>query len=383
MQAKETLSEESLVEPKVVDQKPRASLEPVQVLEEYIAQHNAEVVNLYPEDRKYFHATFGCPRQAGVQAANFINAFLLAIASNRTLVFSYGGFVKWINQGENTQEECERAFVFPDWVPQRKEIFPNGSNSTAVAGARAKPENVGDYELLKYTKSWGLSIFKGEWLGIMNLLDDEASEHYTTAFGLEKPIKDDERIKKLYSLGPLFLYGMLFSEVFPFQPALMQSVQSDVPIWAQNDNVFSMALHSRHMYEDDDGSDVFKEMRCIETVLKQQNTKERCILYLMADRPATVQAISNQTASKFNCTVAMVSQHEQVKDHAIAEHGAFAGMGYYQDVVLAAHAKDAFIGKKRSSSAFVAMMMEYQRRMKAWEAGEDYTTPMGRCKSWW
>jgi len=142
--------------------------------------------------------------------------------------------------------------------------------------------------------------------------------------GLSKPIKDDERIQKLYAEGPLFLYGMIFHRSFSFKSDL-------VPTWAHDPDVFSIGLHSCHLGNDLVGSDVTSLVDCINKLqaLPQANGK-RCLLYVMSDREATIANLGNHTGH--NCTVAAVTRAEKDKHRRPGprEHGPFAGVGFFK-----------------------------------------------------
>jgi len=52
---------------------------------------------------------------------------------------------------------------------------------------------------------------------------------------------------------------------------------------------------------------------------------------------------------------------------AKTEHGVFAGVGYFQDLLVTSQARSAFMSRFRSSSLIPYELMEYNRRMEAWE----------------
>jgi len=363
---------------------------PMQVLDEYISQHSADALRQQPDGRQYMLATFACPRQAGVETANFMNAFLLAVASNRTMLFRYGGISLWRKNGENDISVCQQAFDFADWMPRFDDVFPNGTKALDLPGRAREVQQVGNATLLKYTKSWSLSMIPGEWRGLLNLTHDDASYHYTTAMGLKSPLQADSRVQNLYAEGPLFLYGMLFGRCFSFTQSILDSVQPDLPSWAHDSNVLSIALHSRHLNDDLVGANVTREVKCVQQILTSQQQKQqqqqRCLLYIMSDRAATVTNLARDARDLYNCTVVLVSrtQEESTAEHVgPSEHGPFAGLGYFQDVALSMHADTALVGQARSSTSFLAVMMEYRRKLVAWEGGDDdddeMIKPLARC----
>jgi len=362
----------------------------MQAFDDYIAEHGADAVRKSPENRQYMRARFACPRQAGNYILDFSNSLLLAIASNRTLLFKYDatksrGYTDWMANNENSEEYCRKGLDFAEWMPRLAEVFPNESdwvNLTVELPGKPPATPVGDAVILQNTRTWGLSLFPGEFNGLMNLEDDEASDHFTESMGLLKPIKDDDRVHKLYSEGHHFLYGMLFHRSFSFTKDLIESVQPDIPSWTNDSDVFSIGLHSRHVGEEDDGSDVTELVDCVQKLQRMpEATSKRCLVYAMSDRAATVANLANHAGH--NCTVASVTREADVKavKSGPQEHGPFAGVAFFQDVALVMHAKSALVGRLRSSTSFLLSSMEYRRKLEAWEKGLENPHNFGRCRS--
>jgi hypothetical protein len=69
--------------------------DPVRILrEEYIVWHSDDTLGkegIYRDDRKYIVVAYNCPHQAGNGMTLFLNSFLLAVLTNRTLLWQSDG----------------------------------------------------------------------------------------------------------------------------------------------------------------------------------------------------------------------------------------------------------------------------------------------------
>lgn len=169
-----------------------------------------------------------------------------------------------------------------------------------------------------------------------------------------------QALRELYSLGVEYFYGMAFRYLFRFSDRIMQSVPEEYrgrdgtesnPSSAAD--VFTVALHSRHTDDKDDGCDVDKELNCLRQILSDRRQQMLpCRVLAMADRECTLASLrsaleqpatentpsillpplsagGNGTDSKNNdlqapvCTIE-IAQHE-VDKGIHDEHGPFAG----------------------------------------------------------
>jgi hypothetical protein len=140
-------------------------------------------------------------------------------------------------------------------------------------------------------------------------------------------------------------------------------------------------LHSRHMRQADNGSDVQNEIKCLDYLLgTRENDKVPCTVYIMSDRPNTIENLRPYLLQR-DCKVVVAAQPDApvVKDNDLAEHGPFAGAGFFRDLVVVSQARSAFIGHTRSSSALVDELIEYDRRNNAWVIEDELLDPLTRC----
>jgi len=248
------------------------------------------------------------------------------------------------------------------------------------------------------------------------------------------------RARVLYEWGTPFVYGMIFHSVFNFSQAVLDSSvpeyshpdaesgaddsrrttslrkqqpqqqhqqEEDKENWVDfrghgNYN-YSVAIHSRHPLSRDDGCDVTRELTCLNSILPSLEEEEypySCLVFIMADRQCTLSTLSQHllTGSQGGrkCTVALTSQQKEhrrpsklekkKRRPAFSEHGPFAGVGYFRDVIVALRATQSQYDQQkhttntavavtledhpdntiRSSSSFLLALLDYQQKMTAW-----------------
>jgi hypothetical protein len=178
--------------------------------------------------------------------------------------------------------------------------------------------------------------------------------------------------KDLYSQGADVLYCMLFRASFRFSDTLLRETTLSSSHIIPNNITFSVALHSRHSNKQDNGCDITKEQACLQLLLDSaaQQTLD-CHVFVMADRTCTIQRVS-EFLRKTTCRVE-TANHDEGQSWR-SEHGPFAGVGYFQDWILASRARSAFVGTRRSSSHLIQELIAYDRRM------EGNVQPLLECK---
>ena len=226
-----------------------------------------------------------------------------------------------------------------------------------------------------------------------------------------------ETAQGLASYGLDFLYGMLFRETFALRPSLLPpeyyraqegkissptllSHAPGPPKYGNIDDktrasqragdIFSLALHSRHPRPGIRGNDISNEIYCLNQLLNESMYPERdCIIYLLSDRNQTIHEIRTFLSHNFHNCRAFVASKTHVPGNyntssspssPIREHGPFSGLGFFQDLVVAAHARSGFIGhERRSSSTLLLELIEYDRHMEA-QAADSSATVQGQLE---
>jgi hypothetical protein len=160
---------------------------------------------------------------------------------------------------------------------------------------------------------------------------------------------------KDHHLAAGFLYGMLFHSAFSFSTA----VSPYNPEQVHND-VATFAIHSRHVKFDDDGSNVRKEVECMQQAFSM-NSSRPCHVYVLSDRVATTQRLVD-ASREIGCSVSAVN-HTTVDESSswLVEHGPFAGAGFFRDLALASRARHGLIGGHRSSTLLLEEIILYRK----------------------
>ena len=145
---------------------------------------------------------------------------------------------------------------------------------------------------------------------------------------------------------------------------------------------FTVGLHSRHAEKENDGSNVHEEVQCLDKLLSTRPDESiPCAVFIMSDRPATTQNITNYLQKSSNCASISVSPDPSFVRNLsqTSEHGLFAGAGFFRDLALVSQARSGYVVTARSSSALLVEFMEYKRRSEAWQHGEEPLKPLQRC----
>ena len=192
-----------------------------------------------------------------------------------------------------------------------------------------------------------------------------------------------DRAKILFKSGTLFAYGALFHTAFDLAPELLPNTTLLNQIPSTDNGGISLALHSRHQKNEDDGTDNTVPEKCLvkahETVRQltpntnTNNNTSSCALIALSDRDVTVDLLA-QKAQSLNCSH-VKAEHKQ-GTFFLKEHGPHAGIGFWQDLALASQATGAFVSTKHSSASdLFAISLRYQRAKKGLTA----KTPLVFC----
>lgn len=185
---------------------------------------------------------------------------------------------------------------------------------------------------------------------------------------------------------------MLFRHTFIFTDRILESIHPRVAgsvnrtidgtnaDEATNPTNLTIGIHSRHNNPEKDGSDISREVACIDMIFEEMGYNaslgnEHCSIYVMSDRRATLENIIEPSQNRMCDTIEV--EHLQKTEGAREEHGPFAGAPFFRDLLLVSqHARDAFIHVHgSSSSALVFEIITYDAIM----AGRLEKAPL-RCE---
>jgi hypothetical protein len=193
---------------------------------------------------------------------------------------------------------------------------------------------------------------------------------------LHLSLQQQEVAHQLHSRGPFFLYGLLFRSLFTVvHPTFQPSMSNSDSMRYSKDNTntaFSIALHSRHrkMEADPQQIHVQNEMKCLQQLITPEHVQNRtCVVYVMSDRSQTLDMLERELHA-MNCSLHMAANRLAgvgSKD----EHGPWAGVGFFQDLVEVSRARDAVIKTAKStSSCLMAALVEHDRSVEHVMSGQ-------------
>lgn len=334
-------------------------------------------------NRTFVVGRYSCPLETGNRMHVYMNHIMWAIVTNRTFLSAYWDLESCVAEQErtecpnlvNNQSDCDPILRVKDWVPrfdEWKHVFDLSSNPP-VTMPWIRPQE----QKLKITKL--------DQDNSSRLIRVERQSLITPALYLSKPRTRKKLLAKeenqqtaalLLEKGPYFAYGMLFESLFTLQPLAFQ----DPALIADPKIYQTWVLHSRHPgTKQSIGGDDAPEFRCMESVAHK--IRPPCVVYVMSDQEKALQALP-EMLREYNC-VGICANHSRGTSFT-GEHGAFAGLGYFQDLVLARNARHGFVAPYRrrrtgmgirTSSAMIREAVEFRRVLEGKPNPELCTNP--------
>lgn len=351
-------------------------------------------------NRNFTIGFYSCPLQAGNRLHHFANAVLWSVITNRTLLWNYydedscrrvgKGFSRRICAALNTEQDCSPILERAPWIPSSHwlntfslvdrpaELLPLWSTLPADPKSRNWEKGSEKYQGLADTTKSRVVMFN-QMFGM-----ESALALYKNKTHREKLLLTDqarERAVSLLSNGVEFLLGLIFRESFALRDDILPSLflvdgtgttptdtlgSKPEPNSISKDHL-TFALHSRHWIETQDGSNIDSEVGCLEKIISIANASqaESCQVFLMSDRPKSLQGLTAYLHGRNDsCHGVVVANHTQGKSWT-AEHGVFAGAGFFQDLYMASHARHGLAARGASSFALVRELVQYDRHMEA------------------
>jgi hypothetical protein len=351
----------------VISEKETPPFWPVRVFRQYQQQHSQ--ISLLQDDaldhRKFAVAYYWCPHRAGNILHGFFNTIVWAVIHNRTVLWKYDTGAP----DANTEADCQAILKRASWIPSYDEWSVKLHLDEPVAVPMDK--NRWAYDQQHKTVIYP-QISDLQW-NRTDILRRTWSDYPIQRKDYREYINELPEIMrttttKLFNENVDFLYGMLYRECFTLQQVALHSGQQD-HLDAQDDSsddLLSLAVHSRHTVAADDGSYVGDELKCLQRLLSSRRT---CRVHLMSDRTRTIELLTDWLKER-NCTVVTAARDAGVS--LSKEHGPWAGIGFLQDLEMAAAARHGAIGDPhRSSFALLVKLIEYDRKVAAWKNGKD------------
>lgn len=273
---------------------------------QYLADHS----QFDPKNRNFAVVVYPCPHRAGNFLNNLFNNIAWAVLYNRTILVT-GCALKGLHS------------YSPDKVPP---IVP-------VSGIIDPHEPVVMFPQIRDVEPLNEQLFRAPWSG------DPMRQNHSIP---------QNRLKAWYSQGNLYWKGMLFRE-------LILSAPVEPP---PSKDVFSVAVHSRHIVPADDGSYLHSEIGCLEKLLKRN--QKSCYVHVMSDRTATLEGLDRWIRDqgcvpRINNNSSPFAEQSPLRE----EHGPRSGY-FLEDLQMASRARHGLVGHwERSSFVLLHAVMAY------------------------
>jgi hypothetical protein len=390
---------------------PLHQLIPIRVLNKYKQQHSETALRNNPHGRKYAVVYYSCPMQAGNRLHHFFNSILWSIVTNRTVLWKYydnetctemGDQVKdcdqqggpFVCKESNRVEDCDQILQRSSWIPSYDQWAP-----TLQLGPieplhywSTRPRTAVVHEVQEcpwkdeFVNRTGAASWSDKQVVRFPRMVSSTSYMIKEEHIAELSLSEHQRslAEQLFDMGPSFFYGMLFRDLFTFVHPSFQT--SELRVNFDNDSVFSIALHSRRviLVKNPKWHDINGEMGCLRKLVTPESVQNRtCVVHAMADRPRTLEMLDEELHT-LNCSLKIVTNHSSgvgTRD----EHGPWAGLGFFQDLVLTSQARNGVVLSRRGSSTSSWLMKElvdYDRTVEHVLNGNSLTSlpPLLTCK---
>lgn len=344
--------------------------------------------------RRFAIAYYSCPYQAGNRLHHFMNAVVWSMVTNRTLLWKYYDRDTCRKVGRKydpsiclktgEKQMCDTVLPLREWIPSYDKWAPllGLSAPTRVSYWSTHMPRNGTVRSKAATtwkegdEKWaGIDLSREDVLDFGQLLGNDAVvlEPKRNREYLLQSSYAQITAESLLSAQHNFLYGLLFERLFSFNYTLAPAMHSPLP--DQTHPVISIAVHSRHSKNTDDGSNVEREVACLKKVLP--GSSRPCIVYIISDRPASLKRIKDAT-QEMNCTP-VLPHHNEDKSFR-KEHGPYAGVGFFQDLVVASQARHGLVGAPRSSTMLLEERITYQRKVEEFANGGTSSGQWHHCQ---
>lgn len=347
------------------------------IFKTYQLQHNAETVFSDPDfcNRRFAVGVYACPQAIGNHMHEFLNNYLAAVATNRTILW------KFCNRKPcqlDIESDCNLVLERLPWIPslsQFQQVWKDKNCSESSdefnfvsQGERHRADEIfmccGIDQMNKYAL---LNYGTHEMHQFMGLQHKNALLLNSTK----------EVVKTLFEYGEDFLYGILFRTTFKFQPSIIDknnavlrahNLTSLLSIQQQHHSLHHHAVaakhhvptvigvHLRHSGNSEDKEHTVDQqgIACVNRLLERGNhTREMhhqrpCIILLASDRN---QSLNYWKASPDVYCKIIITDHTE-SHIEWTEHGPFTGEIAMRDFELVSRA-DYFIGSQYNTPALM------------------------------
>jgi len=296
--------------------------------------------------RKYLVATYACPLQIGNRVHEFLNAFAVAVVSDRTLLWQYctRPYCK------SPQSRCSRTLRRQPWMLSYDKVMDlmdshgcpvSAVNATmsamAAAGARPIKKHEGTVEdeyssMLVHPKNKTSSERVLACCGLHSLVGrvvhlGPLERHEAIVLALQGAVLDrhaKQRADVLFGAGEFAAYGNLLRRAFRFSDGLIKLNLNPARIagdpkaaqqvmqgrrqrtsWSLSQKEpepmeVRIGIHLRHVSHKDSGKEDHGETACLTKLVNELPAGSKCVVLLASDREMALHRTAN-VAKRLGC----------------------------------------------------------------------------------
>eukprot|EP00930_Biecheleria_cincta_P060167 TRINITY_DN45861_c0_g1_i1.p1 TRINITY_DN45861_c0_g1~~TRINITY_DN45861_c0_g1_i1.p1 ORF type:complete len:437 (-),score=58.94 TRINITY_DN45861_c0_g1_i1:71-1381(-) len=293
------------------------------LLDTYIERH---AMGKQASENGFVVGVYGCPKQLGNRLHEFLNAFAVAVITDRTLVWQY---TKQGNVG--SLDYCDSLMHRQAWLPSAETIKDEYVHNFNWNYQPARMKEMACAELDDAGP-------KGH--PVINLGVIEQYESFSLAADDAKlSTESKKRAKTLFALGPGFAFGSLSTRAFTLDGSISNSSQHSLQklgFISGNRNHTAQELSiGMHIRTVGDQSKVSMFQQPLTDTMQTLGDRG-CQVLLATDNDAIIDSI-RQLVEARKCNL-VVSEVDGTETSFSEEHGKHAGVGALRDVDLLSNA---------------------------------------------
>ena len=344
--------------------RPRTEKEPppLQMWRKYIQQHGNTALqrDYQSSDRRYLVAPYWCPDQPGHVLHNLWNSLAWAMLLNRTVLLRWDD----TNSPGNTPEACRALLPTHPEIPLYKDWHARlDMNETDIFAI--------PLEAVRW--QFDATLYAVTVPQIPQIFRQDSQKYYRNAWS-DHPLSPDQPtyreylfwvfrdnterqafLVKLLAYGIQFLYGLFLRHVFVLPTTVPMHISSGPQARNKSDMPsFSIALHSQHLVDSDDGSIVSDEVKCLKRLSSLSNlTLQDCTIYVLSGCRRTLSSLTDwihQHAPA--CNVVTTRQDHVLHTTDTTKDDSVTGAEFIHELVMATSGTTpmALIGDSHQSS---------------------------------
>jgi len=336
----------------------------ISALRTYQEQHSLEHINDSTTDpdfcnRRFAVVTYACPQMVGNRMHEFLNGYIGAFVSNRTMLWQF--CTRKPCQLDN-EDDCNQVLERFPWISSAwkfRQLWKHNKCEKSGEVVESLPPRF-RYMADEVSMCCGLDEMENS---VISFGTNDAHEFYGVSPPNARLTADGKlRAKLLFEHGENFGYGVLFRTAFRYRNNIIENNDRDLlagglslrhtgatntitqtltetETSTDTPRPFVIGVHLRHTGNEEEKNVDGWGINCTNRVLREMNVAGPCVVLLASDRNETIQKWYNSDLIRCKIITSSHDKHHQ----AWSEHGPFTGVIAMRDIELVSRA-DVFIG---------------------------------------